>query len=418
MGTTIIEFIFILIAHASAGIYSSTLKYKKSTTYIIWGIWIVCQGILLSCSELMLKNVALQFVLSFGLSFIGQYVIFFATTKGRLSQRIFTMLTYSIMFCILMTLYTIVSSTLGGKFSVLLPFIMAVMLFIALYYFLVHICPLCQLAAKNIINGWNQLILVNVVFLITVILSSVFPVRLTHYDEPTFIPFIFISVSIVSVYPVIFSFINNMSEVATKREVERQNKLLLAHIEMENMQLMADSQARHDRRHHNLVMLEFAKMGDINSLREYLNNLMDSERELCNDEKYCDNKTANTVLTVYERNARDKDIFVKVLANVSRDINILTQDIVIVIANLFENAINATKDLKNKKKYVDISIKESEKRLLIRIENSCVDNMKFDESFYGIGINSVITTVSKYDGMYDFSVKNDIFIARICMNLK
>ena len=35
MPGTIIQFIFLLIAHSAAGIYSSTLKYSKKFTYII-----------------------------------------------------------------------------------------------------------------------------------------------------------------------------------------------------------------------------------------------------------------------------------------------------------------------------------------------------------------------------------------------
>jgi hypothetical protein len=54
-----------------------------------------------------------------------------------------------------------------------------------------------------------------------------------------------------------------MSEAAEKREVETQNKLLVAQIEAESVQLAADSQARHDRRHHNLVLLEFDNNNDI-----------------------------------------------------------------------------------------------------------------------------------------------------------
>ena len=100
MTGTIVEFILLLIVHAAAGIYSSTLKYSKKITYIVWGTWVVLQTGLLFFTEFVLTNWALQFFVGFVLSLVGQYVIFFVTTKGRLVQRIFTMLTYSIFFCI------------------------------------------------------------------------------------------------------------------------------------------------------------------------------------------------------------------------------------------------------------------------------------------------------------------------------
>ena len=101
MTGTIVEFILLLIAHAAAGIYSSTLKFSKKTTYIIWGAWVVFQTALMFYTETLSENWMLQFFFGFIFPLVSQYVIFFATTKGRLAQRIFTMLTYSIFFCII-----------------------------------------------------------------------------------------------------------------------------------------------------------------------------------------------------------------------------------------------------------------------------------------------------------------------------
>ena len=417
MTGTIIQFILLLIAHAAVGIYSSTLKYSKKTTYIIWGTWVVLQTALLFYTEFVLTNWALQFFVGFVLSLVGQYVIFFATTKGKLAQRIFTILTYSIFFCIAMSLVTMANGTFGELHWTLTALIQPVMLFVIVFYFLRYVCPLCRTAAKNITTGWAPLIFVNIVFIITIILSSVFPVRLVSFGDPAVITFAFISVSIMSVYPVIFSSINSLSEAATKREVEAQNKLLIAQIEAENAQLAADSQARHDRRHHNLVMLEFANNNDIESVREYLKSLVESDSEVRGEIRYCENMTINTVLTVYERRAKENGISVQISANASRDIDVSPQDLVIVIANLFENAIHATAKHKGKKKLIDISIKGSAQRLLIKVENPCRNNLTFDETLYGVGIRSVIATTNKYEGMYDFTAEDGIFSAKISLNI-
>ena len=417
MAGTIIQFILLLIAHAAAGIYSSTLKYSKKTTYIIWGTWIAIQTGLLFFTEFVLTNWALQFFVGFVLSLVGQYVIFFVTTKDRLAQRIFTMLTYSIFFCIAMSLFTMIRGTFSELHWALTALIQAVLLFAIVFYFLHYVCPLCRAASKNITTGWAPLIIVNMVFMITVILSSVFPVRLASFSDSAVITFAFISVSIMSVYPVIFSSINSLSEAATKREVETQNKLLIAQIEAENAQLAADSQARHDRRHHNLVMLEFANNNDIEHVREYLKSLVESESQVWGEVRYCENMTINTVLTVYERRAKENGISVQISANASRDLDVSPQDLVIVIANLFENAIHATAKHKGKKKLIDISIKGSAQRLLIKVENPCRNNLTFDETLYGVGIRSVIATTNKYEGMYDFTAEDGIFSAKISLNI-
>ena len=414
----IIEFILLLVAHAAAGIYSSTLKYSKKTTYIIWGTWVAIQTALLFYTEFVLTNWALQFFVGFVLSLVGQYVIFFATTKGKLAQRIFTMLTYSVLFCIVMSLVTMVNGTFGELHWTLTALMQAVLLFAIVFYFLRYVCPLCRAASKNITTGWAPLIFVNIVFIITVILSSVFPVRLTSFNDPAVITFAFISVSIMSVYPVIFSNINSLSEAAMKKAVETQNKLLVAQIEAENAQLATDSHARHDRRHHNLIMLEYANNDDLESVKEYLRSLVESDNKVLGEVQYCENRTVNTVLTVYERRAKEKRISVKITAEGSRELSVLPQDLVVVIANLFENAINATVKLKSREKFIDIRIKESSKRLVIKVENPCKANLTFDESGFGVGISSVIATTTKYEGMYDFTAEDGIFSAKIILNLK
>ena len=418
MTGTIIEFILLLVAHAAAGIFSSTLKYSKKTTYIIWGTWVVLQTALLFYTEFVLTNWALQFFFGFVLSLVGQYVIFFVTTKGKLAQRIFTMLTYSIFFCIGMSLVTMVNGTFGELHWKLTALIQAALLFAIVFYFLRYVCPLCRTAARNITTGWAPLIFVNIVFLITIILSSVFPVKLTAFDDPAFITFVFLSISILSVYPVIFSNINSLSEAAMKKAMETQNKLLMTQIEAENVQLAEDSHARHDRRHHNLIMLEYVNNDDFESLKEYLKTLVEIDKKVSGEVRYCENRTMNTVLTVYERRAKENGISVKITAEGSRELSVLPQDLVVVIANLFENAINATVKLKGKDKYIDIRIKESSKRLVIKVENPCKASFTFDESGFGVGISSVIATTTKYEGMYDFTAEDGIFSAKIILNLK
>ena len=418
MTATIIELILLLVAHATAGIYSSPLKYSKKTTYIIWGTWLALQTAFLLYSELVLTNWTLQFFFGFILALVGQYVIFFVTTKGRFAQRVFTTLTYSIFFCIITSPFIMLKNTLSELHWSLALLVQAVLLFGIVTYFLRCVCPLCRTAAKNITTGWMPLIFVNIVFIITIILSSVFPVRLAGFDDPAFITFVFLSISILSVYPVIFSNINSLSEAAMKKAVDTQNKLLMAQIEAETAQLAIESHAKHDRRHHNLIMLEYANNNDYESVKEYLENLVEIDNKASGEVRYCENRTINTIITVYERRAKENGILVKVAAESSRELTVLPQDLVVVIANLFENAINATLKLKNRDKFIDIRIKESSKRLVIKVENPCEANYTFDESGFGVGIRSVIATTNKYEGMYDFAAEDGIFSAKIILNLE
>ena len=418
MTGSILEFLLLLGSHAAAGIWSSALKYSQKTTFLIWGIWVAVQNVLMLCMELFMAHIALHFFVSFVLTFAGQYVIFFQTTTGKLAQRIFTMLTYSVFFCISISLFNIVAGTFPNRSPALSLLIFASTLFGVMFYFLRYVCPLCRAAAVNISNGWKQLICISVIFLITLILSSVFPVRLTSLQDEGCLAYIFFCISILAVYPVIFSNLNSMGQESLQREIQRQNKLLLSLVEAEKLQNAADRQARHDRRHHNLVMLERANNNDLEGVREYLKILVESEGQVWSEIRFCNNLTVNTVLTAYMRRASENGVDARISASVSRDLAIETQDLVIVVANLFENALNAVEKLKGKEKFVQVSIKETPQRLLIKIENACREKMTFDEAEYGVGIRSVIATVNKYNGMYDFSAEDGIFSAKISLNVK
>ena len=410
------EQLVVLVSHAISGIYSSDLKYSKKTTFLVWGIWVVFQGIIGCFSEFVTKDVGLKFFLGFVTAYVFQYIIFFATTKGRFSQRLFTILTYSIFFCIFMALFMAIQGAFPGMNAIVKTIIHATLMVGVIFYFLKCVCPLCRAASKSIVTGWYPLVFVNCIFVITIVATSVFPVKITSIYMPEFVPFLFLSISIFAVYPVIFSNIKNMTEVALKRETEQQNELLLLQIEKENLQMAADRMARHDRRHHNLVLLEFANKNDIETVKDYLKTLVEDDVGRFEGNDYCKNATINTVLSVYEKKAKEDGVKVNISASAGYDIPISPKDLVIVIANLFENAINAVKKLKSDDTIVDVDIREKENRLLVKIENPCKPNLKFDETDYGIGISSVIAVTNSYEGMYDFIVKNEKFIAKICLN--
>ena len=123
------EQLVVLVAHAISGIYSSDLKYSKKTTFFVWGIWVVFQGIIGYFSEFVIKDIGMKFFLGFVTAYVFQYIIFFATTKGRFSQRLFTILTYSIFFCIFMAFNTAVRGSFPGMHIILGTIIFIILLF-------------------------------------------------------------------------------------------------------------------------------------------------------------------------------------------------------------------------------------------------------------------------------------------------
>ena len=131
-----IELLIILIAHAISGIYSSNLKYSKKTTFAVWGIWLVLQGCIWCFGEFAIDDIGLKFLLIFVSAIVLQYVIFFVTTKGKFSQRLFTILTYSVFFCIFMVFNSAIQGSFYAMHFVIRLIVLVAHLAGILYYFL------------------------------------------------------------------------------------------------------------------------------------------------------------------------------------------------------------------------------------------------------------------------------------------
>ena len=105
--------------------------------------------------------------------------------------------------------------------------------------------------------------------------------------------------------------------------------------------------------------------------------------------------------------------------------NISDIDIGILIANLFDNAIEACEKNKNKSEIV-IKIWESGSYYCIKIVNTVETDIlinnpnlvtsKKNKKIHGIGINSVRDIVHKYNGIMNFEQKSDKFYVYISLN--
>lgn len=106
----IIEAVAVIVAHAMIGLFTAPLKYKRWKSVLIWCVWGVIQTALF-VPAMTLSDKAFGFVFGFVAPYVGQYVLFFITTKGEFAKRLFTILTYSVFFCIYMGIATSVTGS-------------------------------------------------------------------------------------------------------------------------------------------------------------------------------------------------------------------------------------------------------------------------------------------------------------------
>ena len=226
-----IDGVAVVSAHAMIGLFSAPLKFKKWVSILIWCVWGVVQTALFIPAMTSDSGNGFEFIAGFVAPYLGQYLLFFIATKGEFAKRLFTILTYSVFFCI----YMAIATSIIGSFSDLpwqfASLVRISLLFVVVFIFLKKICPLFWTSTSESIKSWWLLVFADAIFLLAVVSSSVFPNKIESVKNTYFIAFITLVVAIVSVYPIMFISIKNMAVAEREKRRALHNELLISRVE-------------------------------------------------------------------------------------------------------------------------------------------------------------------------------------------
>ena len=220
--------------------------------------------------------------------------------------------------------------------------------------------------------------------------------------------------------------------IGIEKEYERENqliqmnhRLLERQVEILEESVESGRRLRHDVRHHNAVIAEYARRGQKEELLQYLSEY-DKETERGMVEMICANTAVNNVLSAYSRKARNAQINVRLDIEVSRNLTIPNIDLVAILANAYENAIYACMEVKKNQEgrecFIHLMLKIRKGKLIITCRNTCRIEVEFEdgkpksEFTGGIGVSSIIRTAEKYHGECDFKNERGVFVFRLIMN--
>jgi sensor histidine kinase regulating citrate/malate metabolism len=127
----------------------------------------------------------------------------------------------------------------------------------------------------------------------------------------------------------------------------------------------------------------------------------------------------NIVLNQKIRYASDRGISLVPVFNNLKQIKIDKDDIVVILSNLLDNAIEACERLKISKKEIKISIEDDDTYTTLTIKNP-IENVLFqsngklhsskvDKLNHGIGLSNVENIVRKYNGECMYSNNDSVF---------
>lgn len=130
------------------------------------------------------------------------------------------------------------------------------------------------------------------------------------------------------------------------------------------------------------------------------------------------NDVVDAIINTKQRLAEEKGIIFSVSITMPSPCRISDIDIVCILGNLIDNAIEAC--AAQNKKYIDIVAKKIKNKLMIKVINSYQNDLpaemittKKEKTFHGIGLKNVKNIVDKYGGTFEIIKEKDEVIAEI-----
>lgn len=170
-----------------------------------------------------------------------------------------------------------------------------------------------------------------------------------------------------------------------------------------------NSKLFHDFKHHMQVMKELAERDNIQELKEYISGF-GLEDHFNGDEFYTEDAIVNFILNNKIEEGKKQGIHIEAEIDYPKAARICANDMTTILANLFDNAIEACKRMTEvSEAWIRIRIRKNRNMLLIKMENSCQNpplfkgkhflTAKTNKAFHGWGLKSVQSVAEKYQGI-------------------
>lgn len=274
---------------------------------------------------------------------------------------------------------------------------------------------------KSYEKNWWELCLIPVFFYCSFSFIGFFPHTL--YENPGNIPgTIFIIITMIVSYIVVLRYLKSESN---RNAIYWENMLQQSYIQgLENRHYLVEQAEQnlkilhHDLRHYsNLIdsLLEQKKYSEIKAVNEHISCMANENRVKI----YCNNLIVNTILSNMMAKALSLGIKVKLDARVPKEIPINDYELTLVVANLFENAIQCVKKFENEDRHIEMKVYCLRGQLFLQTKNKYEGEILLDSvtglpkskksGNHGLGMQSILAFSKKVNGTIGCYLDDGIF---------
>lgn len=418
----IISYVLLGVTHAIAFWTMTEREFSVKMTAVIYSLFSV-----IFCAMPAILNIAFGespvfYTIVYISTIAFAFIVFLIASADPFCKKIFLFISYANVFSILGSLSVVLSEVFFNGFSELFIYyarnITRTVLFIPMVFIYIrYLRPAVRIVSGKRRKTWYSISLVSLLFLI--IFAMFMIVFYSGYgNAKVYLPLFIISVLLyAAVLSVIFGTVRSMIN-ESNAELTRQNVIYLQN-QLENAKEneLYNKTVRHDIRHHNNNVAAMLKSGDIKGALKYIeeyNLSLDSFKQT----EFCPHVTVNAILNSFYSKATSDGIKVSVSADTKPDIGVSDTDLVAILSNILENAINGCKE-SEKEKEISVNIKTVSDKTVIVCSNPCKDGLEVENLMIkqkGIGISSILISARKYNG--DISYRLDSGRLTVCVILK
>ena len=210
-------------------------------------------------------------------------------------------------------------------------------------------------------------------------------------------------------------FLHIVRSLIHKKQLEEQQTLQKRHYAALMEQQKNIRNLRHDIGNHLMTATVLAKE-DTSKAEAYLQGLTNEFRSMTAID-FCENSIADAVLYGKATEASAAGVTFSVEASLSENLHIQETDLMSLLSNLLDNALEAA--IQAEDPFVEVSIREKGGAVLIHVRNSFPANIspnllrtgKKEKNMHGLGLQIVDRICRKYNGSFSHKIKDSIFDA-------
>ena len=211
-------------------------------------------------------------------------------------------------------------------------------------------------------------------------------------------------------------------------QLEKDKNTLLEH----DYQTLSDTYAAnaklfHDFHNHIDILYRYLSTGSTTEAISYLEDLRSPVQSIT-QMVWVGDEAVDYLINSKIALAASRQVRVSTNIEFPRHTNIRSVDLVAILGNLLDNALDATENAEDGLRFINLTIRRINDMLIVKVENGCsvapssadgdLQTSKNDKSLHGWGLRSVRTAADHYDGTIETEYSDHTFRAVVTLSFE